>query len=160
MGLAVGVVYSFRDDKYYAFTEDKVKDMINMFLQADLVVGFNIKRFDWGVLKGYSNIDFTKIPTLDMLDLVYEQVGFRLSLNHLSSVNLNKGKSSDGLQSLQWFKEGKIDLIIEYCKHDVAITKELFEYLIENRHFLYKTKNERILQIPIDLSVLNNILLG
>jgi DEAD/DEAH box helicase domain-containing protein len=131
-----------------------------MFLQADLVVGFNIKRFDWGVLKGYSNIDFTKIPTLDMLDLVYEQVGFRLSLNHLSSVNLNKGKSSDGLQSLQWFKEGKIDLIIEYCKHDVAITKELFEYLIENRHFLYKTKNERILQIPIDLSVLNNILLG
>ncbi|MFH1074946.1 MAG: DEAD/DEAH box helicase [Candidatus Firestonebacteria bacterium] len=158
MGLAVGVVYSFRDDKYYAFTEDKVKDMINMFLQADLVVGFNIKRFDWGVLKGYTNIDFTKIPTLDMLDLVYDQMGFRLSLNHLSSVNLNKGKSSDGLQSLQWFKEGKIDLIIEYCKHDVEITKELFEYLIEKGHFLYKTKDERVLQIPIDLSVLDRIL--
>ncbi len=158
MGLAIGVVYSFKEDKYYAFPEEKVKEMLNMFLKADLVIGFNIKRFDWGVLKGYTTIDFSKIPTLDILDLIYEQLGFRLSLDHLSLVNLNKGKSADGLQSLQWFKEGKIDLIIEYCKHDVEITKEIFEYLLEKGHLLYKSKDGRILQIPLDLKSLNQIL--
>ena len=154
MKMAVGVVYTYKENKYLAFTEDKVKEMLDLFLRSELVIGFNIKRFDFGVLKGYTNIDFTKIPTLDILDLIYDQLGFRLSLDHLSLVNLKKGKIADGLQSLQWFKEGKIDEIIEYCKHDVEITKELFDLMIVKKHLLYNTKDGKVLQIPIDLTSL------
>jgi DEAD/DEAH box helicase domain-containing protein len=35
-------------------------------------------------------------------------------------------KSADGLQALRWWKEGRIDEIINYCKMDVKITRDLF----------------------------------
>lgn len=151
MKMAVGVIYSTKDKCFKSFTEDKIKDMIKEFLKADLIVGFNIKKFDWHVLIPYTNLDFTILPTLDLLELVHKQLGFRLSLDHLAMANLKKGKVADGLQSLQWFKEGKINEIIEYCKHDVMLTKELFEYILNNKYLRYVHKDGRILQIPINL---------
>ncbi|MFH1824807.1 MAG: DEAD/DEAH box helicase [Candidatus Firestonebacteria bacterium] len=152
MKMAVGVIYSTKDKQFKSYTEDKIKDMFDEFLKADLIVGFNIKNFDWNVLSYYTNIDFTKLPTLDILELVHKRLGFRLSLDHLALANLKKSKIADGLQSLQWFKEGKINEIIEYCQQDVVLTKELFEFMVKNKYLLYASKDGRILQIPIDVN--------
>jgi DEAD/DEAH box helicase domain-containing protein len=153
MKMAVGVIYSTKDKEFKIYTENKIKEMINEFLKADLIVGFNIKRFDWNVLSFYTNIDFMKLPTFDILEMVHRRLGFRLSLDHLALANLKKGKIANGLQSIQWFKEGKIEEIIEYCKHDVLLTKELFEFMLENKYLLYVSKDGRILQIPIELNI-------
>ena len=151
MKVACIVIYSTAEGRYIGYTEEKVKECVDEILKADVVVGFNIKSFDWAVLQPYTQVDLVKIKTLDLLEVVKNQLKFRLSLDHLSLATLKKGKIGDGLQSLQWYKEGKIQQIIEYCQYDVQLTKELFEFALENKHLLYVTKEGQTFQVPMDL---------
>ena len=48
---------------------------------------------------------------------------------------------ADGLVSLQWFKEGKIDKIIENCKQGVEITRDLFLYGVSHGYVKYSTRS-------------------
>jgi DEAD/DEAH box helicase domain-containing protein len=50
-------VYSYFEDKHYCFTEDQVYRVGEMFQEADLVIGYNIKHFDYEVLKPYLSFD-------------------------------------------------------------------------------------------------------
>jgi len=152
MKIACLVLYSTRQGKYLSYTEENINEAVEEIKKADIVVGFNIKSFDWAVLAPYTQLDLLKIPTLDLLEEVKKQINFRLSLDHLSMANLSKGKSADGLQSLQWFREGKIQQVIEYCQFDVQLTKELFELALERGYLLYVTREGRQLQIPLDLT--------
>ena len=45
---------------------------------------------------------------LDMLIKVHEQLSYRLSLDNLARATLGAAKGADGLQALQWWKEGKL----------------------------------------------------
>ena len=47
------------------------------------------------------------------------------------------GKSAHGLQSVEWFREGRLDLVIDYCRQDVELTRLLYEYGRENGYLLY-----------------------
>ena len=94
---------------------------------ADRVIGFNLLNFDYPVLKAYTSERLNDLKTLDLLDDIYNKLGFRIGLDALASATLGSNKSADGLMAIQWFKEGKIEQLISYCCDDVAITKKLFE---------------------------------
>jgi DEAD/DEAH box helicase domain-containing protein len=117
--------------------------------QLDLVIGFNIKRFDYKVLSGYSDFDFSALPTLDLLEVIHQQLGYRLSLNHLADANLGTQKSADGLQALRWWKQGRISEIVEYCKKDVQITKDIFLLGQKKGFLLFNNKSGKSVRIPI-----------
>ena len=119
MKLAVGVVWDSIDQDYFVYEEKDAKTLVEKLRTADLVIGFNVIGFDYTVLQPYSDFDLQEINTFDMLVDVKKLLNFRLSLNHLAQHTLNAKKSADGLISLQWYKEGKIDKIIHYCKQDV-----------------------------------------
>lgn len=55
--------------------------------------------------------DFSRVPTLDLLEEVHGKLGFRLSLAHLAETTLGVSKAADGLQSLQWVRDGRWDLV-------------------------------------------------
>jgi DEAD/DEAH box helicase domain-containing protein len=69
-----------------------------------------------------------------MLIDLNERLGHRVKLDSVAKSTLGTSKSADGLQSLQWFKEGKMDLIKEYCQQDVKVTMDVFEYGVKNKH--------------------------
>ena len=140
MKLAVGVVWDSCEQEYFSYLEGAASQLVKKLRTADLVVGFNVKKFDYGVLQPYADFDLDEITTFDMLIDVNKKLGHRLSLNHLAENTLNAEKSADGLVSLQWFKEGKIDKIIEYCKQDVKVTRDLFLYGESNDHVKYKKR--------------------
>ena len=85
LGLSVGVTYSTADQDYHVYTEADADALVQDLSQADLVIGFNVLRFDYEVLRAYSNYPFTQIPTVDMLDHIYRTLGFRVSLDALAS---------------------------------------------------------------------------
>jgi DEAD/DEAH box helicase domain-containing protein len=149
MGLALGVVYDVQRRCYRTYFEADVDKLLVDLLSADKVVGFNIDRFDLPVLSGYTEADLTRIATLDMLSEVNRVLGYRLSLAHLSEVNLGESKSGEGLQSLVWWREGRIDLIEQYCRKDVELTWRLFERGFEQGHLLYRDKEDRMLRVPV-----------
>jgi len=38
------------------------------------------------------------------------------------------------LMAVEWWKTGEIDKIIQYCKQDVEVTRDIFEYGRKNGH--------------------------
>ena len=148
MGIALAVVYDVARSTYRTYFEADVDRLLLDLALADRVVGFNIDRFDLAVLSGYTDRDLRRIRTLDLLGEIHRTVGFRVSLNHLAEVNLGEAKAGDGLQSLKWWKEGRIDLIEHYCRKDVDVTKRLWELGLAQKFILHRDKAGRTLQIP------------
>lgn len=157
MKLAVGVVWDSRDRQFFVYQENDASKLAEKLHTADLVVGFNVIGFDYTVLEGYGPFNLEKINTFDMLLDIKKILNFRLGLNHLAQYTLGAEKSADGLISLQWYKEGKIDKIIEYCKQDVAITRDLFLFGEEKGFVKYKTRAGKIEDIKVDWKVANLI---
>ena len=149
MGVSCAVLYDSETDAFTTWTEDEIPEMARVLKGMDLVVGFNIRRFDYEVLAGVCGVDFHSIPTLDMLDEVHKRLGYRLSLDHLSSHTLGAEKSADGLTALAWWKEGRLDLIAAYCQKDVALTRDLYLYGRENNHLLFQNKAGTLVRLPV-----------
>jgi DEAD/DEAH box helicase domain-containing protein len=140
MRISCAVLYDSAEDRFFEYTEDRVADLVAHLQRLDLVVGFNVKRFDYRVLSGYVDTDFSEFSTLDLLEDIHRQLGFRLSLDHLARVTLGIRKSADGLQALRWWKEGRIREIIDYCRKDVEITREIYEFGKKNGYLLFRNK--------------------
>lgn len=149
MGISCAVLYDAREDAFLEFQEAKIPEFIERLASLELIVGFNCKRFDYNVLRGYDDFDFRGLPTLDILEEVYSRLGYRLSLDHLAGVTLGRKKSADGLAALRWWKEGRIDEILAYCREDVAITRELFLYGLREGHLLFRNKAGKTVCLPV-----------
>ncbi|HAK37466.1 MAG TPA: DEAD/DEAH box helicase [Nitrospina sp.] len=151
MKLAVGVVWDSLEQKHFSYLENEADRLVAKLRMADLVVGFNVIGFDYPVLQPYArDFDLQEITTFDMLVDVKRLLNHRLSLDHLAQNTLNAEKSADGLVSLQWYKEGKIDKIVAYCKQDVEITRDLFLYGESNGHVIYKTRSGTVKELKVD----------
>lgn len=136
--VSVVSVYSYPQDKYYCFTEDEMYRLGEMFLEADQIIGFNIKNFDFQVLKPYLSFDVHNLPYLDILEEVEKLIGHRIRLDNLAQTTLGVGKNGDGLEALKLFKQGRIEELKKYCTNDVKITKELYDYVLKYGKLLYK----------------------
>ena len=150
MRLAVGVLYDLGSHAFEVFEEEQVENLIERLAEFDLVVGFNVKRFDYRVLGAYTGFDFRELPTFDILEDIHNRLGFRLSLGHLAEQTLGKSKVADGIQAVRWLREGKLDAVIEYCKDDVAITRDLFEFGLNQGYLLYQTRDGRAVRLPVN----------
>ncbi|HUK14639.1 MAG TPA: ribonuclease H-like domain-containing protein [Thermoanaerobaculaceae bacterium] len=136
LGMSVGVVYSFRDDRFRPFFEPDAGRLIETLRGAELVVGYNLLGFDYEVLKGYQSVPLEQTPTLDIMVELHGKLGFRPKLDSVVQATLGGAKSADGLQALAWWKEGRLDLIEKYCTEDVRLTRDLYLFGKRNRHVL------------------------
>jgi DEAD/DEAH box helicase domain-containing protein len=152
MKISCGVVYDAGDDTFAVYLEDRIDRLVEHLRQLDLVIGFNIMRFDYHVLKGYSNFDFSSLNTLDLLEMVHDQLGFRISLDHLAGQTLNAAKSGSGLDALKWWKEGRIDKIIDYCRQDVMLTRDLYLHARDYGYLVYQNRRGERFRIPVSAS--------
>lgn len=149
MGMSVGVTYSTARSGYKIYDERHVNDLITELQRADLVVGFNNLKFDYDVLHGYTPLDLTQIPTLDMLVVLAEKLGHRLSLDSIATATFDVEKTAEGLQAIQWYKEGRLVEIAEYCCFDVKITKLIHEYGASQRQLHYYNRFNKKLTVPV-----------
>ena len=150
LGVSVGVAYRYDTDEYVEFREEAVDGLVELLFEADLVVGYNIKGFDYEVLRGYSDRDFSSLPTHDLMFDLEERLGFRPKLDSVASATLGTGKSADGLQALEWWRQGEIEKIAEYCREDVKVTKELYDFGKRNRCVMVSRFGGKPRQIDVD----------
>ena len=141
--VSVAVTFSTATNDFKSYTEKDVPALVADLKAADRVIGFNLLGFDYQVLKAYTSERMSDLKTLDLLDDIYNKLGFRIGLDALASATLGANKSADGLLAIQWFREGKIDQLIAYCRDDVAITKQLFEFGRDNGYVVYPDRNRR-----------------
>ncbi len=159
MRVSVAVLFDSIEGRFHIFEEDRLDALFDHLEKADLIIGFNIKGFDYRVLGAYTNRDLKALPTFDILEDIYKRLGFRLGLDHLAQETLGQKKTGDGLQAVEWFRQGEIEKLTEYCRNDVATTRDLFQYGLEKGHLVYREKGaDRRVRLLVDwkLEVLLN----
>jgi DEAD/DEAH box helicase domain-containing protein len=149
MRISVAVVYDESLDEFRYYREEQALDLINDLKSADCIIGFNLLRFDWLVLSAYGDIDPLFPLTFDILAELYRDLGFRIKLDNLVSETIGQGKLADGFQAVKWFRQGEFDLLNEYCKNDVIVTRDLYNYGREKAVVYFKDKYGEKHEVPV-----------
>ena len=133
------------------FFKEDFPQMWKLFESADILVSYNGDHFDIPILNKYYAGALTKIKSVDILKEVRNILGRRLKLQSVAEATLGRGKSSDGLEAMDWWAQGKKDEVLKYCLDDVKLTNELYEYAKKNGSLKYKDY-EGIREIKLDTS--------
>lgn len=150
MCMSVGATYSTQRGTYRIYPERDVNALTEELRRADLVVGYNVLRFDYEVLVGHNPFfDPEQLHTLDMLVEVQKSLPHRLSLDAIVKASLGVEKTSEGLQAIKWYRQGKLIELAEYCCYDVKITKLVHEYGVEHGQLLYENRFGKTLTVPV-----------
>ena len=128
MGISVAVTYAYADDRFRTYFENDAAHLVEDLFSASRTIGFNVLRFDYEVLKGYTRRLLHRLPTLDLLDEVRRAAGHRISLDSLLQETLGTSKAGHGAMAIDWYQNGDWERLEEYCREDVAATKALFEH--------------------------------
>lgn len=153
MKVTVVSIYEFETDKYTSFEEHELGTLWPIFEKAERLIGYNSEHFDTPILDRYYAGDLTRLPQLDILKVIKESSGKRFKLNDIAKATLQIEKSADGLQAMEWFKEGKMDLIKQYCEQDVKVTKEIYDFGRKNKMLYYPTLTGEVLPIAVDFDL-------
>lgn len=151
LDISLLVVYDYDTDSYQSFLEEDFSRLWKLLEQADMLIGYNSNHFDIPLLNKYYPGDLTKIKSLDLLAEIHNALGKRLRLDDIASATLGKNKSASGLEAIEWWKNGEIDKIRDYCEQDVRVTKEIYDYALANSSLKYKDLND-IKEFPINTS--------
>ena len=149
--ISVGVTYNSRTDSYTTYREDELAGLVEELQETELVVGYNIVGFDYPVLQSYTDFDLYQLPTMDVMLSLEHSLGYRIGLDKVAAATLGTGKSGHGLQAIDWYRNGQWDLLIKYCRQDVKVTKDVYEFGRDNG-FLYipKAGDRRRIDVRID----------
>ena len=150
MRMSVGVTFSTARGDYRIYGEKMVDELLTELQRADLVVGFNHLRFDYEVLHGYTSMDLRQLPTLDMMVELQNTLQHRLSLDSLATATFGLEKTAEGLQAIQWFREGKMLEVAEYCCYDVKLTKLVHEYGATHRQLFYTDRFQQKKKVAVE----------
>ena len=148
--ISVAVTFDTADNAFHRYLEADAAQLAQDLGQADLVVGYNLYGFDYPVLQQYSQeIELAELPTVDMMLEIQKRLGFRLKLDSIATATLQVGKSADGLQAVRWWREGRVEEIMEYCQQDVEVTRQVYEFGKQHRYIQYYDRQYRIKRVPV-----------
>ena len=150
MGVSVAVLYDSKGDCFTEYEQEDLPAMFERLREAGLVIGFNSSRFDYAVLQPFAGYDLRSLPTLDMLVEVKKRLSYRVSLDNLARATLNAPKSADGMQALQWWKEGNLASIAEYCRKDVEITRDVYLFGHREGYLLFTNKAGQQVRVVVE----------
>lgn len=137
MRVSLLVAYYYHLNEYKTFYEQNITEFIETLNSSELIVGFNIINFDYEVLKRYTNINFSVLPTLDILEDITEQIGYRVNLDNIAYATLGIQKAASGKEALYFWKNKELEKLEWYCKKDVRITHDLYEFGNKNGFLFY-----------------------
>lgn len=139
--MSCGVTWSSVKNDFTLYWEKDIPALIAELKSAGRVVGFNIKSFDYEVLRPYApNERLQFLPTLDILDDLFRALSFRVPLDSVARATLGDTKSASGLQAVEWWRAGELDKLAGYCKVDVDVTRRVYEFGCANGYVNYFTR--------------------
>ncbi len=136
--ISVCGIYDYSTDQYTIYEEHELPRLASVLQSADQIIGFNIKNFDFEVLRPYMNFNVDTLPYYDILEEIEKVIGHRVKLEAVAQGTIGSGKSGNGLEALLYYKNGRMDLLKKYCLDDVRVTKEVYDFAFKNQKLLYR----------------------
>ncbi len=147
--ISVVGIYDYLTGAYEIYEEKDLLNLEKRIRAAELLIGFNIRRFDLPVLAPYLFMPIENLPVLDLLEVVEKVRGHRASLDSIAQPTLKLRKSGSGLDALYLFQEGKMEELKRYCLDDVRLTKEVYDYGCTNgKIYFTSTWDYKTYEIP------------
>ncbi len=137
-GLAVAVTWDeqngFRD-----WFELQAAGLVEELQRFDRIVTFNGDRFDFTVLSAYAPVAGLRPLSFDLLTDLTKRLGHRVRLESVASATLGTAKGGSGLDAVRWWREGKKDKVVEYCRQDVKLMVDLIAYARQHGHVKFES---------------------
>ena len=134
------------------FFEHELTKFFALLDRADVVIGFNSDNFDLPTLTRHYHGKIKDIPSLDLMDRIKKSCGHRIGLDAVTSATFNTGKTGNGLDAIKFYREGRLKELADYCLQDVKITRDLYDYGLQNGKVKFKNKWNRLIDCPVDFS--------
>ncbi len=144
-------VHDSETGEFSSYVKEELPQLWPLLERADALVGYNSDAFDIPLLNRYYPGDLTKIKSIDLMVEVQKVLGRRLRLQSLAEATLGIGKSADGLKAVEWWQQGLVEKVREYCLQDVKVTRDLFDYALKNGSVKYKDLRDKR-EIKLDTS--------
>src|ERR1700686_3689319 len=126
-GLAVAVTWD-AEKNFRRWFEPDVAALVAELARYERIVSFNGDRFDFEVLRGYHPVDNLLRKSFDLLADLQRRLGFRVKLDDLARDTLGNQKTGNGLEIVQWWREGRKEEVCKYCENDVQLLVDLVEF--------------------------------
>jgi DEAD/DEAH box helicase domain-containing protein len=137
-------VYFYETDTYETFLEPDLPKLWPRMERSSRIIGYNLFGFDYPCMQTYYTGDIMKFPTIDIMVEIEKRIGHRVKLDDVAHATLGVGKSGHGLQAVEFWKNGEIDKLRDYCLQDVRVTKDVYEKaLTENKVYYFNRLGEK-----------------
>ncbi len=124
--VSIACAYDSKTDQFYSYTEDKLGDLVAL-CKDRLLVGYNLVGFDLPVMEKYGLPPAAELDVFDLMLDIQAVSGWRfVKLDKIATATLGVGKSAEGTMAVEWWKQGEVQKIIDYCLQDVKVTRDLF----------------------------------
>jgi DEAD/DEAH box helicase domain-containing protein len=140
LGVSVVGIYRYDADRWETYDESQFALLSALLAQTELIVGFNVNRFDLPVLQPHVRVPLRKLRSLDLLEEMRRVLGHRVSLNAVARATLGRTKSGDGLQAVKLYQRGELDRLKRYCLDDVRLTREVYEHGCRHRQVVIPSR--------------------
>ena len=135
MGLACAVV----EDNWTApgswrariYQEEEIDLLVRVLEEAYTIVTYNGKSFDVPLIDHFADLALD-LNHCDLLELIEQSCGRKISLDNIAQATLGVSKSAKGSHAPAMYQDGAIGKLHSYCMDDVRLTRELF--LFAQRH--------------------------
>jgi len=157
LGVSIVSVY-WRDEnesRMQSFWEKDFAKMWPIFQEADRIIGYNSLGFDVPTLRPYTNFPFAKLPHFDIMARVKEVYGHRIPMDAIAKETLDREKTDVGLNAVFYWQKGdaeSLEKLQKYCEADVLITRDIYDFVLKNKHLLFKDKWNTIRKVELDFS--------
>jgi len=150
--IAIVCIHDSQTDAYSSYLVSELPRLWPILEHTDVLVGYNSDHFDIPLLNKYYPGDLARIKSVDIMKEVQGTLGRRLKLDDVALGTLGEKKTAGkNGQSIIWWREGKVDMVREYCIKDVELTKKIFDHALENRSIKYKELS-KTQEVKIDTS--------
>jgi len=137
MGVSTVCAYDTGEERMRVFCADNFDQMIELFSDADLLVGFNNEGFDDELLTvSVLGFDDVVTPRYDILREIWRAAGLDpttfvpkthggFGLDAMCEANFGQRKSGHGAYAPVDWQRGNIGAVIDYCVWDIGLTRNL-----------------------------------
>lgn len=144
-------VYFYETDSFEAFLEPDLPKLWPRLEQSTRIIGYNLFGFDYPCMQSYYTGDIMKLPTIDIMVEIEKRIGFRVKLDDVAHATLGIGKSGHGLMAVEYWRNGEIDKLRDYCLQDVRVTRDVYEAALNDKKVYYFDRLGQKQEVPMPI---------
>jgi DEAD/DEAH box helicase domain-containing protein len=143
-GLAVAVTWDAQH-RFRRWFEGDAAALISELGSHERIISFNGDRFDFEVLSAYRPVKHLIGKSFDLLTDLQRRLGHRVKLDDLARETLGTQKTGNGLDVVQWWRDGRKEEVCLYCENDVKLLVDLVEFARQKKYVVIKSR-----RLPVD----------